>query len=671
MIPSDLLRYKIDYKNNKIDPILCNIDSYSPEYQIAKKILEIFDECYVNRYNKAKLNYMIKALEYSQKDYKLIRGLYSIIEKRCSFKPTYEYSNTNLLDSSQVLFVNSNPIDIRKLIFQESAKNNIAISEKKRNMILKEISNKLDKDVKIIEKIKKNNILKEISKKLNKNVKIKEKIMWSDLEENTILEDYYPIDARELLFNYNVSLIQTLLFNCLRIEIKINSVKSVGFLWKDLLRSIKRMGLMYWLEINSDTIENSKSNIVCIVEGAMNILKLTEKYGNSIAKLVPLIIKASDWNIKANILRVSGSGNKVIYNFEFSDQSYPNMISSKVLKEIQDNQHNLINLKKSLKEKRDKILVVGNDILLGKNNQFLDNKLYFDDIDKPSYDSNIERIFAQKFELFNTGWSIEREPEPLLTKFKTAFILDFILSKYSAKVLVEIVGFWTIEYLERKLEKIMHVIENYNNEDFYMILIIDNENLAIYENQKFSFLNIQNKNNILIISYKNENNISFKELIPFLKEIETKYIHRNFENNIEKDKIIKEIDENINSFKRSSNTNISLENFNKSIKTIQKSFDQNFNIQKILETNKDFKNIIERKIKENDLALVKDLIFKDSFIKEICSELKDKEISNLKEACNFLLTKKIPEKILIDLLMFMGFQINWSGLDYNESKISF
>ena len=648
MIPSDLLRYKIDYKNNKINPILCNIDSYSPEYQIAKKILEIFDECYVNRYNKAKLNYMIKALEYSQKDYKLIRGLYSIIEKRCSFKSTYEYSNANLLDSSQVLFVNSNPIDIRKLIFQDSAKNNIAISEEKRNMILKEISNKLDKDVKIIEKI-----------------------MWSDLEENTILDDYYPIDARELLFNYNVSLIQTLLFNCLRIEIKINSVKSVGFLWKDLLRNIKRMGLMYWLEINSDTIENSKSNIVCIVEGAMNILKLTEKYGNSIAKLVPLIIKASDWNIKANILRVSGSGNKVIYNFEFSDQSYPNLISSKVLKEIQDNQHNLIKLKKSLKEKRDKILVVENNILLGKNNQFLNNKLYFDDIDKPSYDSNIERIFAQKFELFNTGWSIEREPEPLLTKFKTAFILDFILSKYSAKVLVEIIGFWTVEYLERKLEKIKHVIENYNNEDFYMILIINNENLAIYENQKFSFLNIQNKNNILIISYKNENNISFKELISFLKEIETKYIHRNFENNIEKDKIIKEIVENINSFKRSSDTNISLENFNKSIKTIQKSFDQNFDIQKILETNKEFKNLIERKIKENNLALVKDLIFKDSFIKEICSELKDKEISSLKEACDFLLTKKIPEKILIDLLMFMGFQINWSGLDYNDSKISF
>src|ERR671920_416721 len=111
MIPSDLLRYKIDYKNNKITPIFCNIDNYSPEYQIAKKILEIIDDCYVNRYNKDKLNYMIKALEYSQKDYKLIRGLYSIIEKRCSFKSIFGNSNGgNILDSSKSIFLSSNPI---------------------------------------------------------------------------------------------------------------------------------------------------------------------------------------------------------------------------------------------------------------------------------------------------------------------------------------------------------------------------------------------------------------------------------------------------------------------------------------------------------------------------------------------------------------------------------
>jgi predicted nuclease of restriction endonuclease-like RecB superfamily len=46
MIPSDLLRYRIDYKINKIYPLLCSIDNNSSEYQLSKIIIEIFDECY-------------------------------------------------------------------------------------------------------------------------------------------------------------------------------------------------------------------------------------------------------------------------------------------------------------------------------------------------------------------------------------------------------------------------------------------------------------------------------------------------------------------------------------------------------------------------------------------------------------------------------------------------
>ena len=84
--------------------------------------------------------------------------------------------------------------------------------------------------------------------------------MWADLEENTILDKYISPDPQLLLLYYNISLIQTLLFNCLRIEIKINSMKSIGLLWKVILREIKRLGLMYWLEINpSNTINNDKN----------------------------------------------------------------------------------------------------------------------------------------------------------------------------------------------------------------------------------------------------------------------------------------------------------------------------------------------------------------------------------------------------------------------------
>ncbi|HZH38475.1 MAG TPA: hypothetical protein VEX17_00220, partial [Bacillales bacterium] len=98
-------------------------------------------------------------------------------------------------------------------------------------------------------------------------------------------------------------------------------------------------------------------------------------------------------------------------------------------------------------------------------------------------------------------------------------------------------GFWTGEYLERKIQKIAQVIENYNNDNFYMILIVNFENLAMYEtNHTHHLSDIKNRSNVLIISYKNEN-IPFKEILPFLKAIEKKYMDKNFEDKIDKNEV--------------------------------------------------------------------------------------------------------------------------------------
>ena len=73
------------------------------------------------------------------------------------------------------------------------------------------------------------------------------------------------------------------------------------------------------------------------------MVKLTEKYGNAIAKLVPLIFKADNWSIKADILRITGSGNKTIYSFEMSEQSHSDLISPKSFEKTQveqDHHHN-------------------------------------------------------------------------------------------------------------------------------------------------------------------------------------------------------------------------------------------------------------------------------------------------------------------------------------------
>ena len=62
MITSDLLRYKIDYTNNRIQPILCSVKENSMEYKLAKNIIEIIDECFKNQYNKKEMNEKIKIL---------------------------------------------------------------------------------------------------------------------------------------------------------------------------------------------------------------------------------------------------------------------------------------------------------------------------------------------------------------------------------------------------------------------------------------------------------------------------------------------------------------------------------------------------------------------------------------------------------------------------------
>ena len=160
--------------------------------------------------------------------------------------------------------------------------------------------------------------------------------------------------------------------------------------------------------------------------------------------------------------------------------------------------------------------------------------------------------------------------------------------------------------------------------------------------------------------------------MPFLKSIERKYIDLNFGRKIGKDKVLQEIDGILMEFKKSFDPMTTWKDINESVRSGQtKSTIQNFDLKEIMENNAELKSAVERKLNLNNLAIVKDFIFKETFIKETLNEMKDRETKNLKDACEFLSTKKIPEKIHIDLLIFIGFKINWNGLDYSESEIIF
>ena len=53
---------------------------------------------------------------------------------------------------------------------------------------------------------------------------------------------------------------------------------------------------MYWLEVvGLETTQDSKENmIICSIEGALNVIKLTDRYGSAISKIIPIIINQKD-----------------------------------------------------------------------------------------------------------------------------------------------------------------------------------------------------------------------------------------------------------------------------------------------------------------------------------------------------------------------------------------
>jgi predicted nuclease of restriction endonuclease-like RecB superfamily len=83
------------------------------------------------------------------------------------------------------------------------------------------------------------------------------------------------------------------------------------------------------------------------------------------------------------------------------------------------------------------------------------------------FDSSIEQTFAEAFVALARnhtttslssvyGWQLEREPEPLLLE-QSIFIPDFALIRPPHRIYVEILGFWTPAYRERKIQKLQQL----------------------------------------------------------------------------------------------------------------------------------------------------------------------------------------------------------------------
>ncbi len=366
MLPLDLLR--VHTRRGQIQPWYAEINSKN--LGMASKLLELFQSHIGER--KGTLLDRVYTYETVGFDYRFVRGLSVMLQRLCTFE----------------VEATVDPPLARRLVFEQSSKSGLARTAEKRRRVL---------DV--------------VARQLNVTEEQLEKSFYADLEEELILKEFTPINQGELLKRYNLSLTQTLMFRSTFMEIKVSDH------WKEVLRGIKFRGLMYFAETRDGVFKIT-------VDGPISLFKLTQRYGTSMAKVLPSIVQADHWEINGSVVRAGKFGKR------------------------------MFRLRLTSAQVGDKIKPAS---LQKKNGG-------------TAFDSQVEARFSRDFESLSSGWKLVREPTPLIVG-RHVFIPDFRFEKGGVKVYMEIVGFWTKKYLETKIKK----LEQLHGVD---IIIAVNEQLA-------------------------------------------------------------------------------------------------------------------------------------------------------------------------------------------------
>jgi predicted nuclease of restriction endonuclease-like RecB superfamily len=241
--------------------------------------------------------------------------------------------------------------------------------------------------------------------------------LYADLDERQVLAEF---DARwspdELLTQYNLSLAQTALFDATELRVRTSDPKA-------LVSAVKRLRLMY--EIRKSEAETGGKTALSerevIVTGPDALFRSTRRYGTRFARLLRTIAKADSWTLSATI----------------DDYGTDRTLS------LSDD---------------DPVRVPGTE-----------------PVADVTFDSGVEADFASRFESVDLDWELTREPEPLETGARV-MIPDFAFDYEHAdfRVFFEIMGFWTPEYVEKKLSQLETV------EDVELLVAVD-ESLGVGE----------------------------------------------------------------------------------------------------------------------------------------------------------------------------------------------
>jgi len=168
---------------------------------------------------------------------------------------------------------------------------------------------------------------------------------------------------------------------------------------RGLVSAVKRLGLLYEIVKTDDGRE-------VVLTGPDALFRATRRYGTRFARVLRAVADADDWRLEATI-DDRGTERRLVLSSD------------------------------------DPVRVPG-----------------VEPVTDVSYDSGVEREFAAAFEGLDLDWTLVREPD-VLDAGDRVMIPDFAFEYDHAdfEVLFEIMGFWTPEYVEKKLEQLDAVEE--------------------------------------------------------------------------------------------------------------------------------------------------------------------------------------------------------------------
>src|SRR5712691_9262797 len=156
MLPSNLLRARIS--SGRIRPAYATLDAET--MALAEKISGIYTETVGKR--KEELLERLKEVENEGNDFKLARGLSTLLERRCVF------------EAESAL----NPVLARKAVFREASRTRASTRE--------------ERDA----------VLRKVSQELGIPADALEKTLFSDIDDELILREFKPLPGPEVLLKY-------------------------------------------------------------------------------------------------------------------------------------------------------------------------------------------------------------------------------------------------------------------------------------------------------------------------------------------------------------------------------------------------------------------------------------------------------------------------------------